>query len=101
MPFGSGWSRYCRQHRRAGSATGQLRALEAFHRANPKSAYASFVLAYHYLVLGHVDSAIKQLENVVSIMPESQLAVQMLRSLKAVSPTPGGLAGCGALTRVA
>jgi tetratricopeptide (TPR) repeat protein len=66
--------------------TEQLRALEAFTKANPKAAYANFVLAYHYLVLGHLAHAVKQLEIVVALMPDSQLAAQMLASLKAELP---------------
>jgi hypothetical protein len=32
----------------AATYTAQLRALEAYHKASPGSAEASFVLAYHY-----------------------------------------------------
>jgi len=63
--------------------TDQLRALEAYQRANPRSAEASFVLAYQYLVLGHIDTAIRQLENVVALLPESELSSQMLAALRA------------------
>jgi tetratricopeptide (TPR) repeat protein len=73
--------------------TEQLRALEAFQKANPKSAEASFVLAYHYLVLGHLDAAIKHLENVVVLLPESELSRELLTALKEESnqsaPSPG------------
>jgi tetratricopeptide (TPR) repeat protein len=71
--------------------TEQLRALESYQKANPKSAEASFVLAYHYLVLGHVDAAIKQMENVVKLLPESQLSTELLAALKGESsrPSPG------------
>jgi tetratricopeptide (TPR) repeat protein len=62
--------------------TQQLRALEAYQKANPKSAEASFVLAYHYLVLGHLEYAIRQLDNVVTIVPESHLAAELLEALK-------------------
>jgi tetratricopeptide (TPR) repeat protein len=71
----------------------QLRALEAYQRANPNAADASFVLAYQYLVLGHLDSAITQLANVVRLLPESQLSAKMLTALKAEAnqgvPQPG------------
>jgi hypothetical protein len=73
--------------------TQQLRALEAFQKANPNSADASFVLAYHYLVLGHLEPAVKQLENVVRILPTSQMSAQLLASLQAEvhrpAPPPG------------
>jgi tetratricopeptide (TPR) repeat protein len=62
--------------------TKQLRALENYQRANPKSAEASFVLAYHYLVLGHINEAIEELENVVKLLPESQLSAELLAALK-------------------
>jgi tetratricopeptide (TPR) repeat protein len=73
--------------------TEQLRALEAFHRANPNSAEASFVLAYHYLALGHLDAAIGLLQGVVRSHPESQLMTQLLAALKTETeqqiPLPG------------
>jgi tetratricopeptide (TPR) repeat protein len=62
--------------------TSQLRALEAYQKANPKDAAASFVLAYHYLVLGHQEAAARQLENVVKWQPKDEVAVQLLKSLK-------------------
>jgi tetratricopeptide (TPR) repeat protein len=62
--------------------TDHLRALEAYQRAHPKSAEASFVLAYHYLVLGHLDAAIKQLKNVVALLPESGLSAELLTALE-------------------
>ena len=38
--------------------TAQLRALEDYCNANPNSAPARFVLAYHYLTQGHTDAAV-------------------------------------------
>jgi tetratricopeptide (TPR) repeat protein len=73
--------------------TKQLRALETYQQANPESAEAGFVLAYHYLVLGHLDAAITQLEKVVKFLPDSQLADKLLVSLKEEmnhqAPMPG------------
>ena len=51
------------------------------------------MLAYHYLVLGHLDAAIRQVENVAKLLPESQLASELLAALKAdangQAPAPG------------
>jgi tetratricopeptide (TPR) repeat protein len=73
--------------------TEQLRALEAYQRANPKSPEASFVLAYHYLVLGHLNAAARQFENVVTLLPGSQLSAELLAALKGEvnqhAPSPG------------
>ena len=73
--------------------TEQLRSLEAYQRANLNAAEASFVLAYHYLVLGHNDAAIKQLANVVRLIPDSQLSTKLLEALKSEPshqpPAPG------------
>jgi tetratricopeptide (TPR) repeat protein len=62
--------------------TDHLRLLESYLKANPKSAAARFVLAYHYLVLGHQYAAIQELENVVKLLPDSQLSAEMLAALK-------------------
>jgi tetratricopeptide (TPR) repeat protein len=73
--------------------TKQLRTLEAYQRANPTSPEASFVLAYHYLVLGHLDAAVRQMENVAKQLPDSQLASELLTVLKGElsqsAPSPG------------
>jgi hypothetical protein len=62
--------------------TQQLRALEAATRSNPKSPDDHFVLAYHYLVTGHNDAAVKQLEQVHALLPNDQLTTQLLTALK-------------------
>ena len=68
--------------------TEQLRALEAYQRANPKSPEANFVLGYHYLVMGHLDVAIKKFENVVKLLPDSELSAELLNALKVESNRP-------------
>jgi len=64
----------------------QLRALEDHSRANPKAGDDHFLLAYHYLVLDAKDAAVKQLEQVVQIMPKDQLAAALLKALKQSPP---------------
>jgi tetratricopeptide (TPR) repeat protein len=71
----------------------QLRALEAYARDNPKSSAAHFLLAYHYLVLDHAPDAVKQLEEVVKLSPDDQLAKQLIQAFTkpddAKTPAPG------------
>jgi tetratricopeptide (TPR) repeat protein len=72
--------------------TEQLRALEAYRKAHPRSPEASFVLAYHYQVMGHLEVAMKELEHVAELLPESHLAGQMVAALReelhAHAPSP-------------
>jgi tetratricopeptide (TPR) repeat protein len=61
--------------------TEQLRDLEKYVNANPSSADARFVLAYHYLTCGHTDSAAAQFKAVVRLNPKDQLSAQILHAL--------------------
>jgi Flp pilus assembly protein TadD len=67
--------------------TPQLRALEAYVRANPTSAPARFVLAYHYLAQGHDPNAVAQLKEVVKLQPADALAAQLIARLQPSSGT--------------
>ncbi len=68
--------------------TTQLRALEQHCKSNPKDAPAFFVLAYHYLVTGSQESAIKALRVVVREQPKDATAKRMLDSLAPSVPAP-------------
>jgi tetratricopeptide (TPR) repeat protein len=59
----------------------QLRKLEQHCKTNPTDAPAAFVLAYHYLVAGHQDSAVNALKAVVKNQPKDLTAKRMLESL--------------------
>ena len=63
--------------------TQQLRALEAYCKANPKSAEPRFLLAYEYLTCGSVDAAETELKQVVLLNPKDQLSAQLLSGLTA------------------
>jgi tetratricopeptide (TPR) repeat protein len=72
--------------------TQQLRALEAYARDNPKASAAHFLLAYHYLVLNHPADAVKQLQEVVKLSPNDQLAKQLVQAFtdpETSKPAPG------------
>ena len=66
--------------------TRQLRVLEQYVRAHPKSTDGLFLLAYHYLVLNHVPSAEKELEKFVKLVPQDKLAPQLIA---AFTPSAG------------
>ena len=61
--------------------TTQLRALEAFCNANPKSSAARFVLTYEYLTEGFTDAAVGILKQVVALNPKDALSAKLLRQL--------------------
>src|SRR5262249_48604322 len=54
--------------------TKQLRALESYVKDHPKTGYAHFLLAYHYLVLDEKEGASEELATVLKLDPKNQLA---------------------------
>jgi len=90
---GMDWTTLISLYSSADEYTAQLRALEAHVKSNPNDTAALFVLAYHYLVCGHADSALKSLQRVVEAQPDDQVAKRMYEALKgpeqAPAPPPG------------
>ena len=68
--------------------TAQLRKLEAFVTANPKSTAGRFVLAYHYLTQGHIDAAVAQLKQVVALAPQDTLSAQLVKQFSPPATAP-------------
>lgn len=73
----------------------QLRDLENFQKENPTKGFASLLLAYHYLTLGHMDAAKVQLRNCAKVEPKDQLAPALLAAIEKApaaddKPKPGG-----------
>lgn len=66
--------------------TTQLRALEK-HVRERGDAPAIFVLAYHYMTMGHTDAAILRLRDVVRLQPDDTVAAELLNML-APAETP-------------
>jgi tetratricopeptide (TPR) repeat protein len=77
----------------AGVYTRQMRALEEYQRKNPDAGYAHFLLAYHYLVLGSKDEAVRQLREAVRVEPNDKLSAALIKALtsdaSAEAPAPG------------
>ena len=59
--------------------TAQLDALRKFLRENPSSLDARFLLAYHDLMMGHVEKAKLLLTEVVAKSPQDKVAAQLLK----------------------
>jgi hypothetical protein len=64
----------------------QLRALEAYCRADPRAASARFLLASLYMTQGSNDAAAAILEQVVALQPRDTLSAQLLAAMKANPP---------------
>ena len=82
------WTTLISNYSDANLYTQQLRSLEAFVKANPRSAQAHFVLAYHYITQGHGDAAAGQLKQVVALQPSDTLSAQLLGKLQPASAAP-------------
>ena len=90
---GWNWSTMAGLYPGVDTYTDQLRALEAYARANPNSTSAHFLLAYHYMVQGHQEAAASQFEAVVQLQPNETLSAQFVKALrKAAEPAPTAVA---------
>ena len=69
--------------------TEQLCALEGYCTANPTAPSARFLLAYHYLLMGHNTDAAEELEAVVKLQPKDQLSAQLLKGITTPAPEDG------------
>ena len=64
--------------------TNQLRTLEEFTKANPKSPDARLLLGYHYQTCGYNDNAAKQFKWALELLPEDKLLKQLVDMTKPV-----------------
>jgi tetratricopeptide (TPR) repeat protein len=94
---GWNWSTMAGLYPSVDTYTDQLRALEAFEKANPNSTSGHFLLGYHYMVQGHSDAAAGQFEAVVQLQPNETLSAQFVKALrKAAEPAPAAVAAAPA-----
>jgi tetratricopeptide (TPR) repeat protein len=68
--------------------TRQVRALEAAISRNRVDASTRFVLAYHYMVMEHVEQARQQFEEVLKLQPKDELAGQFAKVLSSPTHAP-------------
>ena len=64
-----------------GIYTAQLRTLEAAVKQNPGDGASRFLLAYHYISDGYPDAAAKQLQQVVTLVPNDAVATNLLKMM--------------------
>src|SRR5262249_19195729 len=79
------WTTLISNYSDANTYTEQLRALEGYTKANPGSAPAQFVLAYHYIAQGQGEAAVKPLKALVALQPKDALAAQLLNMVQPAS----------------
>ena len=58
--------------------TEQLRSLEYFVEANPKSADGHFLLGYHYQTMGHTENGSQQYKLALAQLPDDKLLQQLV-----------------------
>ncbi len=85
---GWNWSTLINLYADVETYTNQLRALEAFAKDHPDSSSAHFLLAYHYMVQEHNDSAAREFETVTKIQPNETLSASFVKALRQNSETP-------------
>jgi tetratricopeptide (TPR) repeat protein len=89
LAVGPGWDWTTMSSLYPGNYTPYFQALEKYVTDNPKSADAHFVLAYHYMTLGHLDYAASELKEVLKLVPNDSVAKQMLQMMgKSDTPPP-------------
>ena len=79
--------------------TEQLRSLEAFVKANPKSAQARSCSPTTTSAQGHGEAAVDQLKQVVALQPDDTLSAQLLAQLQPSGGTPPAPAGAAPAAR--
>ncbi len=71
--------------------TNQLRELETFAKANPKSPDARFLLGYHYLTGSHAEAASAQFKKALELLPGDKLITRLVAMTSppdTTKPTP-------------
>jgi tetratricopeptide (TPR) repeat protein len=89
------WTTLISNYSDAGVYTQQLRGLEAFVKASPKSAKGQFVLSYEYITQGQPDAAVKHLKAVVALQPNDTVSAQLLSKLQPPAPSEPSIATPG------
>jgi len=85
---GWNWTTLIGMYPEAELYTQQLRVLESYVKAHPKSAAGHFVLGYHYVTQGHNEAAAKQFATASELKPDDTLSAQLAAHLRPVATQP-------------
>ena len=83
---GWNWNTVWKFYAGAGQYEPQYRALQRAAAARTASAEVHFLLAYHELMLGHLDAGRRELNAVLEIKPDESLTVSLLSQLPPEDP---------------
>ncbi len=88
---GPGWSSetLLGMYASADEYAAQLQMLEQYVAAKPELAAAHFLLGYHYLMIGRIESGTAQLAAAVQLEPRDTVAAQLLAKVRASVPAAG------------
>jgi len=86
---GWGWDTMVGLYTTTSTYDGQLRRLEDHVKQSPEKADARFLLGYHYMVCGHMESAYGEFSKVAELQPADTISRQ-LRDLTAASIPDAG-----------
>lgn len=75
------WTTLNSLYRDQAQYTAELRRLEQYLKANPRQAGPRFLLAYHYITMGYPDSARRQLQSVLLLVPDDKLSADLIALL--------------------
>ena len=86
---GWGWDTMVGFYDSSSTYDGQLRKLEDYVKGKPEGADGHFLLGYHYMVSGHMDTAYVQFEKTAKLQPADSIAVELRNLTKSSLPDDG------------
>jgi len=86
-----GWNQVYALYQNADAYTSQLRALEEYVKANPKSPEGQFLLGVQYLTTGYASEAHDHLAKAAELAPKDKILQELLKSSGGGKPSTANL----------
>jgi hypothetical protein len=87
------WSQVYAIYQNADAYTSQLRALEDYAKANPKSAEAQFLLGVQYMTTGYTSDAHEHLVQAAQLTPRDKIAQELVKGVGGEQPSTANRPG--------